>query len=166
MGISSTGSGRPSPLGPVPVQPRTTCQGQPGAACPLGGRLRSCPWGAAPRCPPGPGRGRGAVLRTLRVVQALTRPRGAAPRCPACPAGVPISPEKWGERGPGPLLSVGGSVGTVAGWTLQRGFPADSGGEPGFLWKKAGGKNTRGKPLDPGFYGRSFPLAGFWDRCL
>ena len=21
--------------------------------------------------------------------------------CPACPAGVPISPEKWGERGPG-----------------------------------------------------------------
>ncbi len=98
MGISSTGSGRPSPLGPVPVQPRTTCQGQPGAACPLGGRLRSCPWGAAPRCPPGPGRGRGAVLRTLRVVQALTRPRGAAPRCPACPAGVPISPEKWGEK--------------------------------------------------------------------
>ena len=32
---------------------------------------------------------------------ALTVPRGAAPRCPACPAGVPISPEKWGERGPG-----------------------------------------------------------------
>ena len=28
-------------------------------------------------------------------------PWGAAPRCPACPAGVPISPEKWGERGPG-----------------------------------------------------------------
>ena len=27
--------------------------------------------------------------------------RGAAPRGPACPAGVPISPEKWGERGPG-----------------------------------------------------------------
>ena len=53
--------------------------------------------------------------------------------------------------GGGPLSSVGGSVGTVAGWTLQRGFPADSGGEPGFLWKKAGGKNTRGKPLDPVF---------------
>ena len=32
---------------------------------------------------------------------ALTVPRGAAPRCPAYPAGVPISPEKWGERGPG-----------------------------------------------------------------
>ena len=28
-------------------------------------------------------------------------PWGAAPRGPACPAGVPISPEKWGERGPG-----------------------------------------------------------------
>ena len=41
------------------------------------------------------------VLRTLWVVGAVTRPRGAAPRCPACPAGVPISPEKWGERGPG-----------------------------------------------------------------
>ena len=61
-------------------------------------------------------------------------PWGAAPRCPA-----------------GPLSSVGGSVGTVAGWTLRRRFPADSGGEPGFLWKKAGGKNTRGKPLDPVF---------------
>ncbi len=40
------------------------------------------------------------------------------PGAPACPAGVPISPEKWGERG-------------------------------------------RGKPLDPDFYSRSFPLAGF-----
>ena len=38
---------------------------------------------------------------TLRVGGALTVPRGAAPRGPACPAGVPISPEKWGERGPG-----------------------------------------------------------------
>ncbi len=26
------------------------------------------------------------------------------PGGPACPAGVPISPEKWGERGPGPLV--------------------------------------------------------------
>ena len=32
--------------------------------------------------------------------------------------------------------------------------------------KKVGGKNTRGKPLDPGFYGRSFPLAGFGDCWL
>ena len=74
--------------------------------------------------PPGPGRERGGVLRTLRVVGAFPVPRGAAPRCPACPAGVPISPEKWGERGPG-----------LRPWT-------------------------------PGFYGRSLPLAGFWDRCL
>ena len=41
------------------------------------------------------------------------------PGGPAYPAGVPISPEKWGERGPG------------------------------------------ASPLDPRFYGRSFPLAGF-----
>ena len=72
-------------------------------------------------------------------------PWGAAPRCPA-----------------GPLSSVGGSVGTVAGWTLQRRFPADSGGEPGFLWKKAGGKNTRGKPLDPGFYSPLAAARSFW----
>ncbi len=49
----------------------------------------------------GPGAWGEAVLRTLRVGGAFPRPRGAAPRCPACPAGVPISPEKWGERGPG-----------------------------------------------------------------
>ena len=72
-------------------------------------------------------------------------PWGAAPRCPA-----------------GPLSSVGGSVGTVAGWTLRRRFPADSGGEPGFLWKKAGGKNTRGKPLDPGFYSPLAAARSFW----
>ncbi len=29
------------------------------------------------------------------------KPRGAAPRCPACPAGVPISPEKWEKEGRG-----------------------------------------------------------------
>ena len=73
-------------------------------------------------------------------------PRGAAPRCPACPAGVPISPEKWGERGPGPLSSIGGSVGTVAGWALQRGFPADSGGGARLSLEKVGGKNTRAPP--------------------
>ena len=50
------------------------------------------------------------VLRTLRVVGAITRPRGAAP--------------------PG---------------------PADSGGGARLSLKKVGGKNTRGKPLDPGF---------------
>ena len=49
-----------------------------------------------------------AVLRTLRVGGALTRPRGAAPRCP-----------------PGP------------------------GRGPGFLWKKAGGKNTREEEVLP-----------------
>ena len=51
--------------------------------------------------PPGTGRGRGRVLRTLRVVGAFPVPRGAAPRGLRLPGGGPISPEKWGERGPG-----------------------------------------------------------------
>ena len=89
----------------------------------------------------------------------------SAPGGPACPAGVPISREKWGERGRGPLSSVGGSVGTVAGWTLQRGFPADSGGGARLSLKKVGGKNTRGKPLDPGFYGPLAAARSFWGLC-
>ena len=117
MGISSTGSGRPSPLGPVPVQPRTTCQGQPGAACPLGGRLRSCPW-------------------------------GAAPRCPACPAGVPISPEKWGERGPGPSV-----IGRQFRWNHCRVDPATVPTEPP--------TDNRGPgPLSPHFSGEMGTPAG------
>ena len=92
----------PPGTGREPTLQVWTCAGPnpdhlPGAArccVPSGGVPPKPPWGAAPRCPPGPGRG------------------------------------------------------------------------PGFLWKKAGGKNTRGKPLDPGFYGRSLPLAGFWGRCL
>ena len=41
------------------------------------------------------------MLRTLRVGRALTGLGAQRPGGPACPAGVPISPEKWGERGPG-----------------------------------------------------------------
>ena len=41
------------------------------------------------------------VLRALRVGRALTGLGAQRPGGPACPAGVPISPEKWGERGPG-----------------------------------------------------------------
>ena len=63
--------------------------------------------------------------------------------------------------GGGPLSSTGGSVGTVAGWALQRGFPADSGGGARLSLKKVEGKNTRGKPLDPGFMARSLSLARF-----
>ena len=37
-------------------------------------------------------------------------------------------------------------------------------GGAGFLWKKAGGR-TRAPPWTR-FYGRSFPLAGFWVGCL
>ena len=35
------------------------------------------------------------------VVGAFTNLGAQRPGGPACPAGVPISPEKWGERGPG-----------------------------------------------------------------
>ncbi len=85
---------------------------------PLPGAARCCvpygwvapkpPWGAAPRCPPGPGRGRGAVLCTLRVVQALTRPRGAAPRGPRLPGGGPhFSREMGRKRAGAPPLDPG-----------------------------------------------------------
>ena len=67
--------------------------------------MPSCagPWG--PRCLPwrcdhNRGAG-GAVVRTLRVVGAFPGLGAQRPGGPACPAGVPISPEKWGERGPG-----------------------------------------------------------------
>ena len=42
----------------------------------------------------------GAVLRTLRVVGALTRPRGAAPRRAPTRRGPPFLPRNGGERGP------------------------------------------------------------------
>ena len=88
------------------------------------------------------------------------------PGGPACPAGVPISPEKWGERGPGPSVIGSSSVGTVAGWTLRRESPADSGGGARLSLKKVGGKNTRGKPLDPVFmaarsHSLDFGIVGF-----
>ena len=53
-------------------------------------------------------------------------------------------------------------------WVKILSKSAETLGRKGFyiLWKKAGGKNTRGKPLDPGFYSRSFPLADFWVGCL
>ena len=73
----------------------------------------------------------------------------SAPGGPACPAGVPISREKWGERGRGPLSSVGGSVGTVAGWTLQRGFPADSGGGARLSLEESRRKEHQGQAPGP-----------------
>ena len=41
------------------------------------------------------------------------------PGGPACPAGVPISPEKWGERGPGPSV-----IGRWSRWDRRRVDPA------------------------------------------
>ena len=79
-------------------------------------------------------------------------PRGAAPRCPACPAG-------------GSLSSVGGSVGTVAGPDLRRGFPPDSGREPGFLRRKPEERAPGALPPGPPFVmAHSLPLARFGVR--
>ena len=40
-------------------------------------------------------------IRTLWVGRSEAALGAQRPGGPACPAGVPISPEKWGERGPG-----------------------------------------------------------------
>ena len=49
----------------------------------------------------GPPAGGIPLLRTLRVGGSEAALGAQRPGGPACPAGVPISPEKWGERGPG-----------------------------------------------------------------
>ena len=59
---------------------------------------------------------------------------------------------------------MGGSEATLG--AQRPGGPADSGGGARLSLKKVGGKNTRGKPLDPGFMARSLSLARFGDRCL
>ena len=60
---------------------------------------------------------------------------------------------------------VGGSVRTGAGQALPGGFPRRlRRGSPAFSGESRR-KERRGlRPLDPRFYNRSFPLAGFWDR--
>ena len=47
------------------------------------------------------------------------------------------------------MESAGDSDRTLAGPDLRRSFPPGSGREPGFLWKKAGGKNTREEEVLP-----------------
>ena len=90
----------------------------------------------------------------------------SAPGGPACPAGVPISPEKWGERGPGSPV-----IGRWLRWNRCRVDPATwvprrlRRGSPTFF-EESRRKEHQGSALDPGFYGRSFPLAGFGGCCL
>ena len=78
----------------------------------------------------------------------------------------------WGppaeRRGPGAggyCVPCGWS-GLLRGLGAQRpGGPACPAGSP-FL-PRNGEKEGRGQaPWTPGFYSRSFPLAGFWDRCI
>ena len=93
--------------------------------------------------PPGPGRGRGRVLRTLRVVELL--------RC----HGV--------QRPGGPPSSAAGPAGTGAGWHLPRGFPPGPGrGIQAFSRESPDAKSRGGMPPAPPFFiARSFPLARF-----
>ena len=70
----------------------------------------------------------------------------SAPGAPPTRRGSPFLPRNGEKEGRGPLSSVGSSVGTIAGWTLQRGFPADSGGGARLSLEKVGGKNTRAPP--------------------
>ena len=70
----------------------------------------------------------------------------SAPGAPPARRGSPFLPRNGEKEGRGPLSSVGSSVGTIAGWTLQRGFPADSGGGARLSLEKVGGKNTRAPP--------------------
>ena len=72
---------------------------------------------------------------------------------------VPISRWALGRKLPsgagGPLSSVGSSVGTVAGWTLQRGFPADDRGGARLSLEESRRKEHQGgrvsSSLDPPF---------------
>ena len=93
--------------------------------------------------PPGPGRGRGRVLRTLRVVELL--------RC----HGV--------QRPGGSPSSAAGPAGTGAGWHLPRGFPPGPGrGIQAFSRESPDAKSRGGMPPAPPFFiARSFPLARF-----
>ena len=67
------------------------------------------------------------------------------PRLPG--RGSPFLPRNGEKEGRGPLSSVGSSVGTIAGWTLQRGFPPTPAG-PDFLWRKSE-EEHQGSALDP-----------------
>ena len=62
------------------------------------------------------------------------------------------------------LLSAGGAFWTGAGWALQRGFPPDSGREPGFLRRKPEERAPGALPPGPPFLwpARSHSLVLAW----
>ena len=145
----------------------------PGKLCPL-----DRPWGAAPSVggsvgtiagpdlprgfPPGPGRGNGAVLRTLRVVGALTG-LGAQRPVGRLPGGGPRFSRETGGRGPGPSVidrrfrrkpsqGVPCHVGSR---------PVPGGGSRLSLRESPDAKSRGGGPPPPHSMARSFPLARF-----
>ena len=70
------------------------------------------------------------------------------------------------------LVAGGGGYCVPLGWvglfpTLGRSAPLPRlpGGGPHFS-REMGRKRAGAPPLDPRYYGRSFPLADFWDRCF
>ena len=142
-------------------------------------------WALRGGFPPGPGRGRGGVLRTLRVVGAVSTPRGAAPRGGRLPGGVSqvgpgasavgrwslldrrrLEPARWvparsraGERWGTAYPSGGRGFSGASGRSAPGGPPARRGSP--FL-PRNGEKEGRGQaPWTPGFMARSFPLARF-----
>ena len=84
---------------------------------------------------------------------------------------------RWDRRPEGPSVGPGGLglpvVGTPVGGPVSYetsgrgapGAPPTGGGSP-FLPRNGGEEGQGGKPLDPRFYSRSFPLAGFWVGCF
>ena len=111
----------------------------------------SCPVGQ-----PGPAHPWGGRLRSTLEAQ---RPGG-----PACPAGVPISPEKWGERGPGPSV-----IGRRFRWNRRRLAPAtwvparSRAGIQAFSRESPDAKSRGGwPPAPPFFYGPLAAARWFW----
>ena len=73
----------------------------------------------------------------------------SAPGAPPTRRGSPFLPRNGEKEGRGPLSSVGSSVGTIAGWTLQRGFPADSGGGARLSLEESRRKEHQGQAPGP-----------------
>ena len=102
------------------------------------------------------------VVRTLRVVGALTVPRGAAPRRAPTRRGPPFLPRNGGEEGRGPLSSIGGSVGNRRRVDPATWVPARSrAGIQAFSRESPDAKSRGGGPPPPHFMTRSLALARF-----
>ena len=89
------------------------------------------------------------VLRTLGVGGALPGLGAQRPVAPPARRGSPFLPRNGEKEGRGPLSSVVAPLEPLQGGPCNVGSPPTPAGEPGFLWKKAGGKNTREEEVLP-----------------